>query len=147
MCLDYYFDNTCSTYCNNADDSCVNGLCNQNGICDCNQSTENGFWGGTTCNVCINNYYPASGDNACTVNCIDGGAMCLHGTCASDGSCVCHTDDVNGYWSGSRCNQCAINYYGDDCKTLCNDTDGDSNQNCFHGSCNNNGICECDKIL
>ena len=34
LCLDYYFDNTCSTYCNNADDSCVNGLCNQNGICD-----------------------------------------------------------------------------------------------------------------
>ena len=61
----------------------------------------------------------------------------------ADGSCLCNRDINLGFWKGSTCNRYDDNYYGTDCKTYCNDTIGDNSRNCFNGSCNDQGICEC----
>ena len=57
--------------------------------------------------------------------------------------CQCGNSDDDGYFTGDYCQECQDNYYGTDCKTYCNDSEGDNNRNCFNGACNVNGECVC----
>ena len=99
---------------------------------------------GNKCNVCQDNYYPSSNDGefqACTNFCSDTDKTCgNNGVCNTDnGLCVCNRTDDLGYWDGTFVVIVSKDYYGEDCKTECNQS------TCGIGSfCNqDDGSCIC----
>ena len=75
-CKDNYYTSSCNVYCDQTDTCNDNGLCDTNtGLCNCYSSNINGFWINdesdpvNQCSICNNNYFPASGNDACTIYC------------------------------------------------------------------------------
>ena len=79
--------------------------CSGTGVC---RSSNDGR---LTCS-CLNGYRHAD----CSVpTCgIRGDSECNNHGCYDTASltCTCHTDNINGFWSGSNCNQCASSHEG-----------------------------------
>ena len=84
------------------------GTCNGNSECVCSNVFQGEF-----CDQCLSNYYGVN----CSLFCEKTLTCSNHGVCAQDGSCTCDGSAVNGFWGGSSCNSCKVNFYGSDCKT------------------------------
>lgn len=89
------------------------GLCtlvNDKPTCVCNHGFD-----GDSCQRCVANFAPPSCDK-CVTNYIgyntDCSYRCVNGKAnAAGGSiCICHQDDIRGYWNGTTCEQCEIGY-------------------------------------
>jgi hypothetical protein len=104
-CRHGYWGSNCQSECpGGAARPCNNsGICNKaNGACTCT-----GEYGGA----------------ACTVPCPAGanGRVCSgHGTCnTAQLTCLCHQDDLHGYWAGQDCGGCAVTHAGASCTIPC----------------------------
>ena len=119
----------------------------------CNECAEG--WTGELCSECAENYYPAGqctkfcepetnkytctseGDKECLENYYPAGQctkFCKPEankyTCTSEGEKECI-----GNREGSQCDECTVNFYGDDCSHFCEESDGyvcskDGNKEC-----------------
>ena len=109
------------------------GVCSGHGTCD---------WGATgagECSSCLTGY---TGWN-CSLPCPGGlSSPCsLHGTCNTNETCTCHSDPVNGFWTGPECASCQPDWYGPNCNGTC--PTWNNTQCAGHGSCNVDLTCTC----
>ena len=125
VCDTFYAGSACQTSCPGL--GTPGGVCSSHGVCT-----------GGTC-VCSSGY---TGVN-CDLICAGGVATpCnFHGACNLDASCTCSASLGLGYWQGSVCNTCAVEYYGPNCNEQCPKT---NNVQCAgHGQCTPSVICDC----
>lgn len=153
-CKPNYFGSNCDVFCG---PNCVNGFCNSAGQCVC----ETG-WTGSSCDTCdlANDFYPDGNGNC--IFCSREVTCNNQGNCNSTGRCECGP----GY-SGPNCNNleckpacqfgtctedtnlpdpvycdCNSNWYGDACNVYCEPTTTCNG----HGSCRNDGSCQCESF-
>jgi hypothetical protein len=109
---------TCESKHDTSDTCSGHGDCVAPDNCQCNWNIELGYWIGSTCNECHENFVGSyCNDSICTDETTCNG----HGVCYG-GFCTCHKDDTNGYWSGDNCEVCTTHYYGRTCATKCEDS-------------------------
>ena len=135
----------CGMVCTDSGTCNGRGTCNDSTdiskLCDC----DTGF-SGDYCDECENgkDNYPS-----CNISC-DKDVNCSgNGLCNYEGSCICHQDDDNGYWTSSSlidktnsenqyfCNVCKEGYTGVGCNVVCTD----------NGTCNGNGTCDLEEEI
>eukprot|EP00760_Papus_ankaliazontas_P036488 PhM_4_TR8321/c2_g2_i4/m.21677 len=167
VCEKSYYGDNCTSICFASSTCSGHGTCTSvsNGnVCSCFGDAVRGYWSSssvtpqsttTFCDACQQGH---SG-TTCLANdapsCTSG--TCVHGMCDANGNCLCHTDDVSGFWAGDKCDQCVSNnvdgyfvglqcnecrrgYWGTTCNIEC------PNNKCSgHGSCSrDDGLCTCD---
>ncbi|EFC36341.1 predicted protein [Naegleria gruberi] len=102
-------NNTNSNYSNSSNVTNNSTLSVNNTILN-NQSTVNS----TTSNLNNETFNNQNSSlNSCDrhINCSN------HGDCNSEGQCLCSSNYEEGFWSGTKCEFCAINFYGKLCNT------------------------------
>eukprot|EP01065_Artemidia_motanka_P005365 TRINITY_DN1259_c15_g1_i1.p1 TRINITY_DN1259_c15_g1~~TRINITY_DN1259_c15_g1_i1.p1 ORF type:complete len:6161 (+),score=1442.86 TRINITY_DN1259_c15_g1_i1:2253-18485(+) len=107
VCFTGYAQESCAKECPGGyyNPCSSNGRCDEGaqgtGTCTCNLG-----WAGEICNVeCIGGYA-----NPCTG----------HGRCSTvDGSCTCHSNSKDGFWTSESCDMCQQGYFGLNCTTAC----------------------------
>ncbi|WAR16600.1 USH2A-like protein [Mya arenaria] len=130
-CRDGYYDlkSNCSKVCSVG---CVNGICYDNGICNCSRNFT-----GTLCTDCIPGLFGRRCDRVCyhkkclcssefncihckpgyfniTNNCLFACSSGCDNICEDDGSCTCKLHNT-----GVRCDVCESGYFGNDCSHEC----------------------------
>jgi hypothetical protein len=139
--------NRCSSH-----GTCYEGL-QGDGQCTCYATRSTGFWGGSNCSRCAENYFGATCEQACPGIELTGAACFGRGSCvttlAGDGICICNA----GYGAASGCFDCDASHYGPACALTCIGTITvlDVQLPCNgHGYCNNGtaglGTCTCDPM-
>ena len=122
QCETGYFGETCqacpggaATPCSNHGTCDGSGTTGGSGTCTC----ATGF-GGIACSSCLNDYYPKSGPDMCSIQCNT--SNCVNGTCDTNGNCICNTgwkgttcEECDTGWTGDSCNNCKSGYFGATC--------------------------------
>ncbi|CAD2222705.1 IPT/TIG domain containing protein, putative [Angomonas deanei] len=113
VCNENYYGAGCDQYC--SVEACFDRLrlpslrCQEDGSCGCADSPDGHFSSTENmCSLCSYGWYGYSCNLPCTCS--------AHGTCDRlTGECHCDADAERGYWSGSNCDVCAADYFGDHC--------------------------------
>lgn len=123
----------------------ANGVCNDFAVCECFQDVEgtDRFIDNCKYECPLNDGVVCSGHGACGLSnegavcecdagftgpscqCSDGTveeATCKNGQCNAEGTCDCFGNEAQGFWTGTYCNQCEVNYFTEatGCTQYCN---------------------------
>lgn len=111
-----YFGLDCGTYCDPTQNcsKLVNSQCNTDtGACECGNTLQTGYWKQSSslspaCDTCSDQYWGPSCSDLCDCS--------GHGSCdRNTGLCFCYASSLQGYYSGTSCDTCAVGYIGDSC--------------------------------
>jgi len=129
-------------------ENCQHGECKKDVGCVCDNSPEKGYWtyldDKNLCGTCKFNLDPAKGckrgeckpnyfGNNCERYCYPPSTCSNHGTCSSEGHCLCYEDPKLGFWTGYQCEVCQNNYSPATGCTTC--LPGYSGTNCSRAEC------------
>ncbi|EFC38198.1 predicted protein [Naegleria gruberi] len=97
------------------DKTCTASTCLNGGSCgNENQCVCTSNFTGLICEDCKLDHYGLN----CNVYCNYETTCNGHGFCDMlNGTCLCFSSRENGYWNGTSCNSCLVDYYGSDCLT------------------------------
>eukprot|EP01012_Entosiphon_sulcatum_P030297 TRINITY_DN3729_c0_g1_i6.p1 TRINITY_DN3729_c0_g1~~TRINITY_DN3729_c0_g1_i6.p1 ORF type:complete len:6116 (-),score=439.75 TRINITY_DN3729_c0_g1_i6:64-18258(-) len=109
LCISGYYGANCSSICPGG----VKDQCSGHGSC------SNGTSGTGKC-ACDFGYT----GNDCSLTCpgfssVTNSVCNSHGTCLTDGTCLCATSSTYGFWSGDQCQDCLLGFSGRSCDKAC----------------------------
>ena len=121
--------------------------CSNHGTCEsaisstclCDSSPSEGYWSGTSCNKCIDEYWGST----CSLTCNSGAGCGSNGRCYPNAKCGCDFGYCGAACDQTNCQQCSTEFqYGSTCSSTC------LNQCSGHGHCDSGltgtGACWCD---